>query len=199
MRGEFDAGVATGDGDGGGQIASGAIAGHADARQIAAEFGDAFDDVAHGGKTVLERTGKAGFRRPPVVDGDDDGAGLDRQQARLPVMGFEIAGDPAAAMEKHHRRRFLVRDAIDPRRQKSRRAFHFRIGCARDRRRRNGGTRRSQRAERIARALWRHRFGIAQRQQWNDLGDDGIERRVHAAFPDVICLRQHRFGARRRQ
>ena len=37
-----------------------------------------------------------------------ESAGLDRKQARLPVMGFEIAGDPAAAMKEHHGRRLLV-------------------------------------------------------------------------------------------
>jgi hypothetical protein len=36
-------------------------------------------------------------------------------------------------------------------------------------------------AELIARALRRHRLGIAQRQQRNDLGDIGIERYGHEA------------------
>ena len=95
-------------------------------------------------------------------------------------MGFEIAGDPAVAVEEHHRRRFFIRDAIDARGKPAGRAFHFRIACAPDWRRRNGGTRRGKRAELIARALRRHRLGIAQRQQRNDLGDDGIERCSHA-------------------
>src|SRR5258708_1566510 len=81
---------------------------HADTRAVAAELGNAFGNIAERGESVLERAGKASFRRTPVVDGDDDGAGLDREQARLPVMGFEIAGNPTAAMEKHHRRRFFA-------------------------------------------------------------------------------------------
>jgi len=67
-------------------------------------LGKARKDIARGRKTVLERTWKSRFRRPPVVDGDDDRAGLDREQSRLPVVGFEVAGDPAAAVEKHHGR-----------------------------------------------------------------------------------------------
>ena len=180
LRGEIDAGVAAGDRCGRRQIAAGAVAGDADARCISAEFGDARDHVAHGGKAVLERAGKARFRRAPIVDGDHDGAGFDREQARLPVMGFEIAGDPAAAMEKHHGRRFVVRDAIDARGQRPGRALHLDIArrsrpAAAERRRASG-----QRAQRVAGALRRHRLGIAQRQAWNDVGDNRIERGGHA-------------------
>ena len=147
MRGEIDAGVATADRDGRRQIAAGAVAGDAEARIVAAELGDPRNDVARRGETILERAGKTRFRRPPVVNGDDDRAGLDRQQPRLPVMGFEIAGDPAAAMEEHHGRRCLLRDPIDPRGQWRRRALHLDIPHARDRRRRYGGARRGERAE----------------------------------------------------
>jgi hypothetical protein len=41
------------------------------------------ENIAHGGEA------------------DDDGACLDCEQTRLPVMRFEIAGDPTAAVEKH--------------------------------------------------------------------------------------------------
>ncbi len=40
-----------------------------------------------GSEGVLECAGKARLRRPPIIDGDDDGAGLHREVARLPVMG----------------------------------------------------------------------------------------------------------------
>ena len=180
LRGEIDAGVAAGDGCGRCQIAAGAVAGDADARAIAAELGDARDDVARGGKAVLEGAGKARFRRAPIVDGDDDGAGLDGEQARLPVMGFEIAGDPAAAVEKHHGRRCLLRNAIDARGKRPGRAVHLDIAHALDRRRRNGSARCGQRTQRVACALRRHRIGIAQRQVWNDVGDNRIERGGHA-------------------
>ena len=126
-------------------------------------------DVARGREGVLERAGKARFRRAPVIDRDHDRAGLDREQPRLPVMGFEIAGDPAAAMEEHHGRRFVVAIAVDPRGERTGRAFHLDIFDALDRRRRNGGAGGGQRTQRIARALRRHGRGIAQRQQWNDL------------------------------
>ena len=108
LRRQRDAGIAAGDGGGGRQIAAGAVAGDADARGIAAEFGDAGDDILGGREGILEGAGKAHLGRAAVVDGDHDGAGLDGEQARLPVMGFEIAGNPAAAMEEHHRRRFVV-------------------------------------------------------------------------------------------
>ena len=180
LRGEIDTRVAAGDRGGRRQIAAGAVAGDTETRGISAEPGDACDHVAHGRKAVLERAGKARFGRAPVVDGDDDGAGLNGEQACLPVMGFEIAGDPAAAMEKHHGRRFRVVDAIDARGQRPGRTLHLDIADVLDRRRRNVGARRRQRPQRIARALWGHGIGIAQRQLWNDFGDHGIERGGHA-------------------
>ena len=179
MRGKLDPRIAAGDRDRRRQIAAGAVAGHADARAVAAELGNAREHVAHGGEGVLERAGKARFRRAPVIDRYHHGAGLDREQPGLPVMGFEIAGDPAAAVEKHHGRRFRIRHTVDARGERPGRALHFRIDGARDRRRRNRGARGGQRAERIAGALRRHGLGIAQRQFWNDLGNDGIERCDH--------------------
>ena len=104
LRGEFDPFVAAGDRDCRGQIAARAVAGYADAGGISPELANAFENVAHRGEGVLERAGKADFWRTSVVDGDDDGAGFDREPARLPVMGLEIAGDPAATVEKHHGR-----------------------------------------------------------------------------------------------
>ena len=50
------------------QIAAGAVTGDADALDVAAELGDAFDDVPDGGERVLERAGKAHLGRAPVVD-----------------------------------------------------------------------------------------------------------------------------------
>src|SRR5207245_11136765 len=122
------------------QIAAGAVPGHAHARTISAELGNVSDHVTRGGEGVLERAGKARLRRAPVVDGDHDGAGLDREQTRLPVMGFEIAGDPAAAVEEHYRRRSFIRAAIEARGKPAGRAFHFRIACAPDWRQREGRT-----------------------------------------------------------
>ena len=104
MRGKLDPRIAAGDRDRRRQIAAGAVAGHADARTVAAEFSHPREHVAHGGEGVLERAGKARFRRAPVIDRYHHGAGLDRQQPGLPVVGFEIAGDPAAAVEKYHGR-----------------------------------------------------------------------------------------------
>ena len=101
LRRQLDAGVAAGDRGGGREIAAGAVAGDADAAVIAAELGDAGDDVPGRGEGILERAGKAHLGRAAIIDGDDDGAGLDREPARLPVMGVEIAGDPAAAVEEH--------------------------------------------------------------------------------------------------
>ena len=147
---------------------------------VAAEFGDAGDDVLCRRKGVLERAGKPHLGRAAIIDGDDDRAGLDRKPARLPVMGVEIAGDPAAAVEEHDRRRFLARVPVGPRVEEPGGAFHLDVLRAHHRRRRDRRARGRQRAQRIARALRRHRRGIAQRQQRNDLGDDGIERWDHA-------------------
>jgi hypothetical protein len=105
------------------------------------------------------------------------------EQARLPVVGFEIAGDPTAAVEKHHRRRLVTRGPVDPRRKRTGRALHAGILHDRDGWRRNGGACRGEAPERFARALRRHAIGIAQRQQRNDLGNDGIERLDHAGSP----------------
>ena len=182
MRRQLDAGVAAGDRGGGCEIAARAVAGDADARGIAAEFGDARDDVLHGGEGILEGAGKAHLGRAAIIDGHHDGAGLDGEQARLAVMGVEIARNPAAAVEEQHRRRCAVGVPIDARREETGRTFHLGVFRAHDRRWRHGRARRGQRTERIARTLRRHVVGIAQRQQRNDLGDDGIERRGHA-FP----------------
>ena len=109
------------------------------------------------------------------------GAGLNGEQARLPVMGFQIAGDPAAAMEKHHGRRFFVAVAIDPGIERTGRALYLDVFHVRDWWRRNGGACVRQRTQRIARALRGHHGRVAQWQQRNDLGNDGIERRDHAS------------------
>ena len=113
-------------------------------------------------------------------------------------MGFEIAGNPAATVEKHHGRRILVGDAVDARGQRTRGASHLRILCTCDPWQRNGGARGGERAELIARTLRRHRIGVAERQQRNDASDGGIERCGHEA-PGHWKLRQHRFRSRLRQ
>ena len=101
MRCQSDAGVAAGDRGDGGEIAAGAVPGHADAARVAPEFGDAGDDILCRRKGVFERAGKPHLGRAAIIDGDNDRAGLARKPARLPVMGVEIAGDPAAAVEEH--------------------------------------------------------------------------------------------------
>src|ERR1700716_4103810 len=111
----MDAGIATGDHPRRCQVAPRAVAGPSHTPVTSAEPGDAFDNVAHGSEAVLERAREGRFWWAPVVDRDDDSAGLDGEQTRLPVMGFEVACDPTAAVEKHHGRRFFTRDAIDAR------------------------------------------------------------------------------------
>src|ERR1700687_3989233 len=93
LRGEIDAGVATGDRNRWRHTGARAVPGHAHARSVSAEFSDARDDVAHGSEAVIECAGKARFWRAPVVNGDNDGAGLDGEQARLPVTRFEMGRD----------------------------------------------------------------------------------------------------------
>src|ERR1700730_10947797 len=183
LTGEPDGGIAAGDRGASREIAAGAVAGQADAKTIAAEFGDVFDDVAHGGKSILERAGKARFGRTPVIDRDHHGTGLDREPARLPVMGVESAGAPAAAMEEHHGRRFFSGNAIDPRRQRARRALYAYVshGAYRRGRHRRAGC--CQRTKRIAGALRGHDRRIAQRQQRNDGSNHGVERCGHAKTP----------------
>jgi hypothetical protein len=140
-----------------------AVTGHADALVVAAELGDAGDDVLCRCEGILERTGKPHLGRAAIIDRDDDRAGLDRKPARLPVMGVEIAGDPAAAVEEHHRRRFVARVPVGPRVEEPSAPFHLDVLRAHHRRRWNRRARGRQRAQRIARALRRHRRGIAHR------------------------------------
>ena len=146
MRGQSYAGVAAGDRGGGRQIAAGAVTGHTDAFLVAAEFGDAGDDVLRRREGVLEGAGKPHLGRASIINRDDDRAGLDRKPARLPVMGVEIAGDPAAAVEEHDRWRFLVRVPVDPRAEEPGGTFHFEVLRAHHRRRRNRRARGRQRA-----------------------------------------------------
>lgn len=174
LRGELDAGVAAGDRGGGCEIAACAVAGNAEAFCVAAKFRDAVEDVTHRGEGILEGAGKARLRGATIIDGDDDRAGLDRKVARLPVMGLDVARDPAAAVKKHHGRRGIGADSVHACVEWPGAAFHLDILHGLDRRRRYGRARGSQCAQGIAGALWRHRGGIAQRQQRNDLGDDGI-------------------------
>ncbi|MHC2842327.1 hypothetical protein ACVINU_005261 [Bradyrhizobium diazoefficiens] len=191
LRGELDAGIAAGDRGGGCEIAAGAVAGNAEALCVAAKFRDAVEDVARRGKGILEGAGKARLRRATIVDGDDDRAGLDRKVACLPVMGLEIARDPAAAVKKHHGRRGIGADTVEARIERASAAFHLDILHRIDRWRRHGRARGSQCAQGITGALWRHRGRIAQRQQRNDLGDDGIERCGHCGsfHGSWSCLR----------
>jgi len=179
LSGEPDAGIAASDRHTGREIAAGAVTGDADAADVTAEFTDASDNVAKCGKGVLERAGKARFRRSAIGDGDDDRAGLDREPARLPVMGVEIAGDPAAAMEEHHGRHFPGREAIDPRGERTGGALHAHVFHGAHRRRQHLRARSRQRAKGVAGALRGHDFRIAQRQQRNDARDNGIERCGH--------------------
>ena len=186
LRGEPDAGVAAGDRDRRRQIAAGAVAGDADARAVAAEFGDARDDVAQ------RRQNRPRTRRESAFPADA-GSRPRRRRRRSRSRAGAPAGHGFRDRRRPSRRRgrtppsaIFRRDAIDPRGQRSGRALHFAIFHARDRRRRNGGARRGERAQRIARALRRHGLGIAQRQQRNDLGDDGIERCGHAGVPGGI-------------
>src|SRR6266702_1707231 len=115
LGGEPYAGIAAGDRGRRGQIAAGAVAGNAKSLGIAAKFRDAVEDIAGRGEGVLEGAGKARFGWTPIVDRDDDRAGLDREIARLPVVSLEIARDPAAAVEEHHRRRSTGADPVDAR------------------------------------------------------------------------------------
>lgn len=188
MGGEPDAGVAAGDRGGGREIAAGAVAGNAEAFCIAAKFRDAAKHVADRGKGVLECAGESRFGRAAIIDGDDDRAGLDRKVACLPVVGLEVARDPAAAMEEHHGRRGRGADPVDTCIKRAGAAFHLDIRNHVDRRRRYGRARGSQCTQGSAGALWRHRRGIAHRQQRDDLGDDGIERCGHGILTGFLVL-----------
>jgi hypothetical protein len=78
-------------------------------------------------------------------------------------MRFEVAGDPAAAVEKDDGRRFLPRDAIDTRRKPHIFPHYLHLVDGPHLRRRNIRAGGCERAERIARTLGRHRVWIAQR------------------------------------
>jgi hypothetical protein len=100
LCGEFDAGITAGDGARCREIAARAVAGYSKPVRIAAELCEAACDIAHGGKGVLEGAWKPHLGRPSIIHGDDHGAGLDCEIARLSIMGLEVARDPAATVEK---------------------------------------------------------------------------------------------------
>jgi hypothetical protein len=93
----------------------------------------------------------------------NDSTCFDGEQARLPVMRFEVAGDPATLVEKDDGRRFLPRDAIDPRRQPHLCRQYLHLVDVLHLRRRNISAGGCERAECIARTLRCHRVWIAQR------------------------------------
>ena len=107
-------------------------------------------------------------------------------------MGVKIAGNPAAAMEKHHRRRFVVCVSVDPRRKEAGRALYLDVFRAHHRGRRHRRARRGERAERIAGALRRHVGGSRNGNSgmiWAMTGSSGV---IMGGLA-WIC-RHHRFG-----
>ena len=82
------------------KIAARTVPGDAHAFRVAPEFVYPRDHVTDGPKAILERRWEGHFRRTPIVDRNDDGAGLNGKPSRLPVMRVQIACYKPAAMKK---------------------------------------------------------------------------------------------------
>ena len=82
-----------------GELAAGGIAADADAAGRQAEARGIAQSGRQRGDGVVVGGGKAGFRRAPVVDGDDAASGAGGERGGERVVAVEIAGDEAAAVE----------------------------------------------------------------------------------------------------
>ena len=89
--------VASGDGDGGGEVAAGAVAAHGDRAVRPGGDGEV------GGEGVVGRGGEGMLRRPPVPDGDHADPGELGEVPARAVVAVDGALDPSAAMEEHER------------------------------------------------------------------------------------------------
>ena len=94
------AGLGGFDGDGGGQVAAGAVAAHAELT-AAQQFVIVFRGPEGGGVAVVQRAGEPGFRRQAVIYRDDDIAGAFAEAAAGVVGRFQVADYPAAAVKPH--------------------------------------------------------------------------------------------------
>jgi hypothetical protein len=73
--------------------------------------------MVEGGDGVGQAVGKGMLRRQAVVHRDDAAAGLVAQTPAQPIMGFQAAGHPAAAVKEQdagQRARRLAQRRIDP-------------------------------------------------------------------------------------
>jgi hypothetical protein len=82
------------------KIAARTVPDDAQAFCVAPEFVYPRDHVTDRPKAILERRWEGHFRRTPIVDRNDDGAGLNRKPSRLPVMRVQVACYKPAAMKK---------------------------------------------------------------------------------------------------
>ena len=82
-----------------GKAAARAFAHHADPGRIETLFGGVGEDPGKAGIAVLDRAGKHGLGREPIVDRDDRAVQLDRQRPVGHVPLIRGAGDKAAAMD----------------------------------------------------------------------------------------------------
>ena len=106
------------EGNGRRQVAPGTVAGHCDAAGVAAELPDLLDRPDGGGQAIVVRRGERVLRRQPVVDRQHRNAGLAAEQARLVVMGLEVAHDEPATVEEHDGRDITIDlRAVEPGRQ----------------------------------------------------------------------------------
>ena len=87
-----------------GEIAAGAVAANGKARRVDAERGAVCRNPFGRGDAVLDRGREFVLGRQAVIDRDDRAAGGIGQMAAHRVVAFEIADDPAAAVEKDQRR-----------------------------------------------------------------------------------------------
>jgi hypothetical protein len=104
---------------------------------------------------------------------------LDREQARLPVVGVEVAGDPAAAMKIDDGRGRHSRRAIEARPERAGRTRDRDIGDRGRLRQDNVAPRLSERDELLARDARRQGSRSAQRQFRQQLCEFGIEAPLH--------------------
>ncbi len=91
-------------GHAGGQVSSGAVAGHPHALGIPAELLGVGGHPGHGGGAVVEGGREAVLGGEAVVDAHHHGPGASRQDPARPVVGVDVTDDPAPAVEEGHDR-----------------------------------------------------------------------------------------------
>ena len=114
--------VAGHEADGGGEVATGAVAAHRDPVGVAADLGRELGGPLGRGVAVLDRRREGVFGREPVVHREHETVGLVGDPATHRVVGVEAPDDPATAVEGHEHRERAVGGlgGVEPHRERTR-------------------------------------------------------------------------------